>query len=443
MNRVGALPVSPVLRATTALLRRAHSMSLLRNSVYIMATTATTSFLGFFYWMAAARGYPAHDVGLTSALITAMSLASSIANVGIPTAIIQVLPRRESRHAWSRTVNGALLTGTLSALLVGLAVAVGLPVLAHQFAVLQRSQIYFWSFVVSVPLMSLGTIIDNLFIAERSAGKMLVRNTFFGVLKLGLVIAFVVLGAPFFGIFLSWVLGLAAGALLAFAVLIPQLHRGYTLSIEGLGEMRSIVGPLAGNYVINLGYMIPFYLLPVAVTVRVSPTANAYFYTTYMLAGAAFLISPSVSSSLLAEGSYAEQSLMSQVRTSFLVIGALLIPVGLVLLLAGRQVLSFFGPLYSSHGFPLLVILVISTIPEAVTNVYMSVLRVRHLLRYGAVYNTVLATLILVFAWILLPHFGIVGVGMGWLIAQLLGTVVAAIHVLWDLSRRAKLRPAA
>ena len=66
---------------------RLRSDSLLRNSLYIMATTAATALIGFVYWLVAARMYPASAIGLASALISVMALASTLANLGIGPAL--------------------------------------------------------------------------------------------------------------------------------------------------------------------------------------------------------------------------------------------------------------------------------------------------------------------------------------------------------------------
>jgi len=50
-----SLSRAPVLAHMYRLVRRARSDSLLRNSIYGMATTAATSALGYLYWIVAAR----------------------------------------------------------------------------------------------------------------------------------------------------------------------------------------------------------------------------------------------------------------------------------------------------------------------------------------------------------------------------------------------------
>jgi len=49
------------------------------------------------------------------------------------------------------------------------------------------------------------------------------------------------------------------------------------------------------------------------------------------------------------------------------IIGMLLGPILLAFLLGGRYILSWFGPGYTWHGLRLLMILVVSAVPDAIT----------------------------------------------------------------------------
>jgi Na+-driven multidrug efflux pump len=69
-----------------------------------------------------------------------------------------------------------------------------------------------------------------------------------------------------------------------------------------------------------------------------------------------------------------------------------------------------------------------------VTNIYVSVLRVRQRLRVAAALNVGIATMTLSLAWVLLPEVGIQGAGWAWLVAQSAGALFVAVDIL--LSRR-------
>src|SRR6185437_1159501 len=57
--------------------------SLFANSLAIMVTTGANLILGFAFWVIAARTTNQNAVGLTSAVISAMTLASTIGSIGV------------------------------------------------------------------------------------------------------------------------------------------------------------------------------------------------------------------------------------------------------------------------------------------------------------------------------------------------------------------------
>lgn len=422
--------------AESVLAHRLRVDSLLRNSVYVMATSALTGASGYLYWIIAARMYPAHEVGLASALIGTMMLAATLATLGIGPTLIQVLPRRQSGYQWSLTLNAVLATGMLASLATGSVAAILLPFLSPRLAVVGHHSGYTLALIAGVALLTLASLLDSMFTAERAAGKMLARTAMFALLRIPLLVGPILLGqAGALVICMSWIL--AAGAsLIGGALLVPRLGRAYRLARQGIvTQMRSMLSLVAGHQLISLGAMAPIYLLPVIVVARLSLAENAYFYTSWQVGSLFFMVSPSVAVALLAEGSHNPDNLMHKARSSVLIIAALLCPVMLVAILGGRLILSMFGPSYALNGYSLLVILVASAIPDAITNVYVAMLRVRKRLAWAASLNLGMATLTLALSWLLLPRLGIAGAGWAWLAAQTAGTVVVIAHVLLAGSR--------
>ena len=411
------------------LLHRLRLDSLLRNGIYIMATNVATAGFGYIYWILAAHAYSPYDVGLASALISAMTLASTVANLGIGSTLVQTLPRRETGHDWSLTFNAGLAIGIVAGILAGAVVVVMLPLFSPQFAIVEHQVGFAFALLVGVPVMTISTLLDQAFVAERAANNMLLRNLAVAVLKIPLMVLPVILLAHIgaLGILLSGVLAMAV-MLVGGMVLVLRLGRAYSLAVRGIVEQaRSMLSSLAGHYFINLGGLTSQYLLPVFVAIRLSPTANAYFYTTMKISDFFFMTSSAVAVSLFAEGSYAASNLSRKVRSSIMIIGSLLVPAMLVCFFGGRYIMLVFGPGYAQHGQTLFRVYIVAAIPDAITNIYISVLRVQRRLRFAAMLNVGMAILTLTLGWVLLPVLGIAGAGWSFLISQTAGTVVAGI----------------
>lgn len=418
------------LRAPWRLLARARAESLARNSGSIMATAVVNSALGAVFWLVAARAFPTRDVGLGAALVTAMTFASTLSNLGAGETLVQILPTRQTGRDWSRTFNACMGAGLGTAALAGCVTLLILPLLSSGFFV-AREGAYQVILGTGIVLLTASTILDFAFVAERAAGKMFARNAAAATLKLALMLCLVALGAKSsLGILGAWTGSTAVALLFGIAVLLPRLHRGYRPQAKGVaGEARRLLPPFVGHYFISVGGYLPLYILPLMVTARLSATANAYFYTTWMLCGVCFMVSPAVAVALFAEGSHAGESLHQKARWSAILIAALLSVPMAVLLLGGRFILGLYGPEYAQHSFVLLVLLVLSAVPDAVTNVYVSVLRVQQRFRAAATLTMGMSVGAVVLAWLLLPLVGIAGAGLAWLMMQTAGSVAVGVDL--------------
>lgn len=415
--------------------------SLLRNSGYIMLTTGINSVLGYVFWIVAARSYPTAVIGVGSALITAMTFIAAISNLGTSPALIQRLPRARDDREWSQTLSTSLITGAVAGLAIALLSAlVILPSVSQSLGVAGTSVWTALLFAFGVAIWSVSLISDYLFIAERRAENMTLRNLAFGVLKLALIVLVVAAGADSaLSIFAVWIVGCLLSLVLG-QLLIRRLTHSFHFVIRGtLKSLRSMSTAYIGNYLATLGNVIPFALLPTIVVARLSATDNAYFYVTWLLGGAFFVISSAVSSALFAEGSHDPAHVDAQTRSAVKITAALLAPMMLLFFVAGHWLLDVFGARYSSHGTTLLLVLTASAVPDAVTNIYNARLRAREELAFPAAMNMGMAAVTLLGAWLLLPPMGIVGAGLAWAAAQTAGTLAVVGHIAF---RRRRPRPA-
>lgn len=417
------------LRGLPAYLRRDH---LVRNSMYLMLTIAGRSLLGFAYWVIAARLFPTSTIGLAAAFTSAFALAGMIANPAVHSGLNQALPSARSGAEWSSLVNGGLVLGAVSAVVIGSLVGVLLPVVSPEFSTVTAGPLSFIGFVAGVLGSVIGVIVDFTFVAERRSGVMFVRSLAFGVGKIPLlfVAADVVGKHSSTGIWSGWVAADLVTMAAAMVIGLPVLHRGYRLTLVGsAARLRGMVRDLGGHHLTNLGGILPMLVLPVEVVARVSPQANAYFYITWMLCSLFFMISPSVEFALFTEGSHDPGDIWAKARRSLRITAVLLVVPMVGYALLGRFVLGIYGPAYARHGGGLLLILVVSAIPDAVTNIYVSVLRVERRLAESAALNLGMAAMTLAGSWILLPRMGIAGAGVAWLAAQTAGTGWAVLRV--------------
>lgn len=411
--------------------------TLVENSVYGVGITVVNSVVGFAYWIVAARLFTTDAVGVASALISAMTLASAVSNLGVGSGLVQRLPRRADGDDWSLTLNTTALVGAATGLGASLVGLLAVPLLSGELRDVLHRPAYASAFVIGTVLWTLSFGLDFVFVAERKVKFGFVRNCAFAGLKLGLLATFAI-GArdSALGLYGSWVLGTGL-ALVVGLGLLPKLQRHWRPVLRGAGvEARSMMNSLVKHHVINVGSYLPMYVLPLVVTARLGVTENAWAYVGWMVGSFALVASPTVAASLFAEGSHDPASLKRQARRSLVIILALCVPALVAVPLLGRPILGVFGPEYAAHSYALVLVLVLSAIPDAITNVFVAVLRVRGQLGAAASLNAAMAIGAVVLAWFFVDTMGIVGIGWAWLVAQTLGGVVALAATLHSRVRR-------
>jgi O-antigen/teichoic acid export membrane protein len=420
--------------------RQVRADSLTRNSVGIMGTSVVNAGLGYIYWTLAARLMPASAVGLGSAMVSAMVILSLAVHMGVGGGLTARLPRRASREEWLLTVLSAL--GACTAVTFALAAAALFPLafaLGPLHALATDPALAVW-FVLGAAGWTGSGLLDYIFIAQRSSNFMFARNAVASAVKLAALLAVTAFGHPgATDILATWSLSALVGMVYGLVICHRRFHRLGTVRINTArwrasgAELMLLARPSFGHHAISVGGLIPTYLLPVVVTTRLGTQDNAYFYVTWMVGSSIFMISPAVSSAIFAEGSHDDRGLRRLALRSLRIIMAMVGPATLVVAAAGIPILEIFGPRYASAGYGLLIILLLSSFPDTVTNIAVATLRVRGRLRTAAALNGCMAVISVGGAWIAAPRLGIVGAGLAWLGAQTAGAVavVALRQVLW------------
>jgi O-antigen/teichoic acid export membrane protein len=388
------------------------------------------SVLGFAFWIIAARVLPSAEVGRAAALVSAMLLVSIVTNLGIGQVFISRLGSRAAGREWSLTVSTGLAVTAGVSLAGGVATAAILPALVPSL----ETGMGAWNFVL-LPLGVAGAacslVLDHACIAERQAKPALLRNTGGAIARLVLIGGAELVpvnGAVW--ILFTWTASFLIFDALAYTRILPALGRGFKPTLIGWrDELAAMRGLIAGHQSINLGAQAATYVLPLIVTAQLGPSENAYFYTTFLLANALFVIAPAISDSLFAEGAHHPANLDRDLRRAVRYILLLAGPPALVLIVAGQWILGVFGPQYADAGTTLLLVLVASSVFHVGLSLAVAVLRVRHQLHYGALATWVALVLSVGSAWLLLPPLGLEGAGIGWGIGKVGGTCVAIFFV--------------
>jgi len=171
------------------------------------------------------------------------------------------------------------------------------------------------------------------------------------------------------------------------------------------------------------------------VVARLGPADTAYFYLPFLIVYSVELIAVNLGVSLTVEGAL-DRSRLAEVATSvFRRIAALVVPVVLVLLLVPGLVLSVYGPAYAAQSSDLLRLLALGVLAKTVTTISFSLARVERRVARIALVQGVLFVLLMGLAWVLMGTMGLNGVGLAYLITQVVVAAAVLPVVLRTLRR--------
>ncbi len=334
---------------------------LLRNAGSLAATTGLTSVLGFVFWIVAARSFTKAEIGYGAAATNAISLLGTVGMFGLGTMLIGELPRRR--------VRGGLFTASVVTSAVGsLVLGLFFPLVAKAFHAnvpeMDGTLLRLLLFAVGVTLTGATMVFDEGTIGLMRGGVQLWRNLAMSGFKLlALPVAAILMHDQFgTGILLSFVIGTALSMIPAFIMLVRSgskiWHR------PDWPDLRRLFRVALNHNWLNLVLVTPARIIPVIVTLVVSPTASGVFYIAWMLVSFLFMVPAHLSTVLFAIASASPELIAEKLRFVLRVSLVIGLPVMAVLAISAHFALSLFGPGYAPLGTVPLWLLVIGYIPQ-------------------------------------------------------------------------------
>jgi O-antigen/teichoic acid export membrane protein len=412
-----------------------YNVSLYRNAFYLLMTNLSIPATGFIFWIIAARVYSSEEVGIASALINAEGLLYMLCSLGFSSGLIRFLPQAGDRS--NRMINTVFTVTVLTSIIASAVFIVGLGFWSPKLLFLQHSFAYILAFIVFCIVNTLETISDYPFIAYRRSGFTLAKGLTLGILRLPLVVVLVVVfGAA--GIFISWGISVVVALVLG-VFLLSKVQPGYRLTPTiDTGILRELTGYSLVNQFSGLLWSIPTSVLPLFVLNIIGAEANAYFYIAWSMGSVLAAVPTALSSSLFAEGSNAEEHVISNTLRTLKLAFLILVPAVILVEILADKLLLLFGGSYAQNGVTLVRILALSTLPLAVNYICMSTLRVQRKLRILFVLSASIAIATLAASYVLIRLMGINGSGLAWLGVQTIASVAIIIGFLVRQSSQTK-----
>jgi len=385
-----------------------------RSGYALVANTVFTTAIGVAYWAVAAHLYDRQSLGRSSALVSALVLVSSIAQLNLGSTLPRFLPlayRRAGRLIlYSYGVTSAVALGAGSAFIVVM------PRLNAQWQFLNGSTVLAGGFVLAAVIWGAFALQDAALTGLRRAVVVPVENSAYGVLKLLLLIA--VAGTlQTTGIFLSWVLPLV--------IIVPAinwlifgryLRDPDPLAIGARVRAGDVVRFAAIDYVGALLGQLYTNLLPLLVLSTLGAVANGAFFIAWTITSGLSLVAGNFATSLLVEGAAAPHRLTELTR-GVLARSTLMMTLGMAtLVLAAHPILSIYGARYATDASTLLALLGVSVLPRSLIVLIFTLDRLERRVGRVTLSNLALMVLVLGGSWLTLTmtHLGTNGVALAW-----------------------------
>jgi O-antigen/teichoic acid export membrane protein len=410
---------------------RLYRDSLLRNSVYLMLTTGAMAVFGFFFWLICARLFSPDEIGVATSLISAMTLIADISILGFDSTFVRLLPSAKNKN---ELINTGFAVAAITATTLSVGYIVALPYLTPLLDIVRRNFFYAAGFAAITVITAANALAGNVFIAFRNAKYNFINDGCVnGTVKVCL--PFFVAGMGAYGIFAAS--GIAAFSAMAAGFAFLAVKFGYKPQLRiDTAVWRNVFRYSFSNYIANIFIIAPALVMPLIVISQLGASAAGYYYMSFMIANLLYAVSHSVSQSLFAEGSHDGSSLKKLLARAALIVGAITIPAGAAMAIAGPLILQFFGKSYGIAGASIIALLALAAPAIGAAYLGITALRImkktKMLVAASFVYFLAVSGSGIIFA-----GRGLAWVAASWIAGGLLSSLVSLSSIIFDRYRGA------
>jgi O-antigen/teichoic acid export membrane protein len=405
---------------------------LYRSGYALIANVAGTTIVGLGFWAVATHLYSPRHVGEASALVAALVVVSSFAQLNLNNTLPRFLTQAGRRAG--RLIGYGYAASTAAGVVIALAVVTLLPALSPHWHFLGASVPLIVAFVAGTVVWGIFALQDYALLGLQRPLMVPLENTVYGVAKLLMLLGLASF-LPSSGVFIAWVLPLAINVpavnWLIFRRYLKDWEPGdYVATVRP----RDIVKFSSVDYVGNLLIQAAGNLLPLLVLTVIGAASAAAFYIAWTITTGLNLVANSFATSLLVQGSANVGKLGELTRGTVTRTLAVTLAGATVFGLGARLILGIYGNGYAIRASLLLGLLAAGSVFYGLLAVIFSIDRIVGRVGRATATRFALAILTLGGSSILLPRLGTDGVGIAWLGSNLLAAVVR-IPTIFSASR--------
>jgi O-antigen/teichoic acid export membrane protein len=391
----------------------------LGHASLILLSQVLAAGLGVIYWIVAARFFPASEVGQASAELSFVFLLSTVAELGLRSALVRYLPQQPG--------NGRRIVLQFAALNSLAAVVLAAAAVLSPWRWVAESWVNTIWLVPAVLGWTLYFVQSGALIGLRLTNQFLLQSVLFNAGKLVLLVGAASLAVPY-AVVASWFL---AAPVMAIGFWALTLHRADSGRRQGSPAipLRQMLSLVSLDYAGSLLAEASLRLLPLAILRLIGAAEAAYFYQAFLVSSMIRLVTSSLVASYTVEAARNPSMLRSHSRRMILIALVLSAGGGVFLAIFAGWVLLVFGEEYARNGATALRLLGASATPYVINAWFIAYARLKG--RGGLILINEAAQFVCTFVplLILVPDMGLTGVALACLIGQI-GPLVFTVGAL-------------
>lgn len=393
--------------------------SLLKNSILLIVSSLFGAFLGFIFWIIASRYYDPKDIGLISAIFSAISLISNIGTIGLPTALIYYLPRNLKND--NKIIDSSLFTCISISIIFSLIFLFGLDIWSPKLTILHDIE-FGILFIFLIITTSISGLVGSVFVSKKRSSYLLHKDNLYHILRIFFLMIFASMGL--IGMMISLNIGIIISLIISFIFLYRTYNYFPKLKFDPI--IKTMTKYSLENYIAGVLYNAPRLILPIMMINIMGAESTGYFYIAFTAASLLHGISGSISTSLLAE-SFNKEKFEDNINKAITFNILLLIPGILFYGTFGKMFLGIFNQSYAYHATGTLIILSIASIPISLINIYNGIRNSQNRVMSTIIMNLIVAILTIILSVPMMKVGNIESVATAFLMANTIGAIIV-IH---------------
>ncbi len=406
-------------------IKHSLSESLYLNAIYLIIDSNINTILGFIFAILLTHRFSVGDVGFYSAIVSAAGLLAVASRLGFDVSLIRFLPISNNPAI---IINTCFTIGGFTSIIISLFFLYGLEYWSPALLFIRKDLILSILFILITLVSLIYGLCSNILVSRRFSKCIMIQDSINNIVKISVI--YLVTSLKLLGLIGTYTFALFIGLIIAL-IFVKKSNEDYKFGLMVDKEVIKKISKYSSlNYFISLLTTGQSLILPLLVINVLGSEEAAYFYIAWGISQVVFVSHGAISTSLFAEGSNDPKNAYKSAIKSLKFVYLLLVPISIFIYFFGHTILNFFGKSYGENALNLLYLFTLSSFPYGFLEVFINLKKIERDLFMMNFCSILSVGSVLILSYFLMKSVGLIGVGLGWLIAKLLTAIVIFIYII-------------